>query len=135
MNKRVAACLVLSPFVFLAIAIEPVKLIVSCADLTSVFALLVIAAEVWILCSARDKAERISIGVNVTTELLILTAVLLAVALIFKGDASGLLADMTALAYIFQYPHVPVMVIAMLVLNIRLRNVKRKKYYEYKSDE
>lgn len=130
MNKRVAACLVLSPFVFLAIAIEPVKLIVSGADRTSIFALLAIAAEVWILCSARDKAERVDIGVNVTTELLILTAVLLAVALIFKGDAPGILADVAALAHIFQYPHVPVMVIAMLVLNIRLRNVKRKKYYE-----
>lgn len=49
MNKRVTACLVLSPFAFLAIAIEPVKLIVSGADRTIIFALLLIAAEVWIL--------------------------------------------------------------------------------------
>ena len=129
MNKRVAACLVLSPFVFLAAAIEPVKLIAAGADRTSIFALLVIAAEVWILCSAKDKAERVGIGVKVTTELLILTAILLASALIFKGDAPGVLADVAAFACIFRYPHVPVMVIAMLVLNIRLRNVKRKKYY------
>lgn len=75
MNKRVTACLVLLPFAFLAIAIEPVKLIVSGADRTIIFALLLIAAEVWILCSARDKTEQISIGVNVTTELLILVAI------------------------------------------------------------
>lgn len=135
MNKRVTACLVLSPFAFLAIAIEPVKLIVSGADRTIIFALLLIAAEVWLLCSARDKTEQISIGVNVTTELLILAAILLAAALIFKGDAPGVLADVAALACIFRYPHVPVMVISMLVLNIHLRNVKRKKYYDYKSDE
>ncbi len=130
MNKRVAACLVLSPFVFLAVAVEPVKLIVSGADRTSIFALLAIAAEVWLLCSAKDNAERVGIGVYVTAELLGLAAILLAVALIFKGDAPGILADVAALACIFQYPHVPVMLIAMLVLNIRLRNVRRKKYYE-----
>lgn len=57
MNKRVTACLVLSPFAFLAIAIEPVKLIVSGADRTIIFALLLIAAEVWLLCSAKAMRQ------------------------------------------------------------------------------